>query len=98
MIDNAARFLVLGYGFNDQQLETHLRPQLTKGLPAAILTKGLSNNAEEVIKASPSTIALSEAEEGGKTGTLLTTPTNQVFYPDIALWDLGTLISEVLQP
>lgn len=32
-IDRAGRFLVLGYGFNDDHLETHLSPSIKGGKP-----------------------------------------------------------------
>ena len=46
-IDKASRFLIIGYGFNDDHLETHLSPQLRNGRPGLILTHSLSNNAEK---------------------------------------------------
>jgi hypothetical protein len=41
-IDKASRFLILGFGFNDAHLQTHLDPKLRNGAPALVLSRGLS--------------------------------------------------------
>jgi hypothetical protein len=59
-IDLASGFLVIGYGFNDDQLETHLRPQLAAGKPCLILTKSLTAKAQHVVVDHLSVLALTE--------------------------------------
>lgn len=41
-IDKASRFLILGFGFNDAHLQTHLDPRLRHGTPALVLSRSLS--------------------------------------------------------
>lgn len=41
-IDKASRFLILGFGFNDAHLQTHLDPRLKNGAPALVLSRSLS--------------------------------------------------------
>lgn len=95
-IDNAARLLVVGYGFNDQQLETHLRDQLKRGIPCVVITRSLSANAVTLIKEVPTMIVLSQAKTGG--GTQLDYNGNQFHYPDIDLWDLKEFLRQALTP
>jgi SIR2-like domain len=95
-IDKAARFLVIGFGFNDQQLETHLRPQIKSGRPCLIITKSLSSNASAIVQYSNSVIALSEPLTDGPPGTVVSTSSGESFFPGTSLWDLETFLSEVL--
>jgi hypothetical protein len=44
-IDRASRFLILGYGFNDDHLETHLKPKLRAGRPTLLITLQVSEAA-----------------------------------------------------
>jgi hypothetical protein len=96
-VDRAARFLVLGFGFNDQQLETHLRPRIRTGRPCVIMTKVLTPSAAAVVRFSPDVLALSEGELAGRKGTALTTDRTSLFYPDVSLWNLATFLEEVLK-
>lgn len=48
-IDRATRFLILGYGFNDDHLETHLSPAIYSGKPTLLLTHSLSSNAFKIV-------------------------------------------------
>jgi hypothetical protein len=93
-IDNAACFLVIGYGFNDQQLETHLRTQLKRGIPCVVLTRSISSNALSLMGEVPSMIVLSQPKGG--TGTQLDCNGTQVLYPDIQLWELGEFVQQSL--
>ena len=95
-IDRAARFLIIGYGFNDRQLETHLRPRLQSGAPAIILTKSLTPNAQKVVTNCQNVVALTEGSSASTAGTYLHIEGQQVFYKGINLWDLSSFISEVI--
>jgi hypothetical protein len=96
-IDKAARFLILGFGFNDQQLETHLRPQIKSGRPCLIMTKVLSANASAVIQSANSVLALSEGAARGSRGTIVTSSSGETFFPGLSFWDLQSFLSEVLK-
>ena len=63
-INAAARFLLIGYGFNDDHLETHLRPKIQSGTPSLILTYALSENAKTIIANIPSVIAIEQHPDG----------------------------------
>ena len=95
-IDRAARFLIIGYGFNDHQLETHLRPKLQSGARAIILTKTLTPNARQVVTDFPDVVALTEGNIASIAGTHLEMGGQNHFYQDIHLWDLANFISEVI--
>lgn len=44
-IQEAKSILIIGYGFNDEQLEVHLLNKLREGVPALVITKVLTPNA-----------------------------------------------------
>jgi len=95
-IDQASRFLVIGYGFNDEHLQTHLQPKLCDGKPAVLLTRTLSEKVQGLIRRWPGMTALSRGENGY--GTTVTTQSEVCVFPDVDLWDLGSLVDEVLTP
>ena len=95
-IDRASRFLVIGYGFNDDHLQTHLVPRISDGVPTLILTHGLSGKASQIARTSPSVIALTCSDDGR--GTVVMTNGSSEVVPDSMMWDLGGFVEEVLQP
>lgn len=95
-IDQAARFLIIGYGFNDQQLETHLRPRLQGGAQAIILAKTLTPNAQQVVADFPNVIALTEGSNTSEPGTHVHMKGQDFYYQDIFLWDLSNFVFEVI--
>lgn len=91
-IDSAQRYIIIGYGFGDDHLETHLIQQLNAGKPALILTYSLSKKAKELVqKCNRITAIVSDGADGSK---VVTASEEQVF-PDINLWDLKTMLKEV---
>ena len=97
-IDRASRFLIVGYGFNDDHLETHLTPSIKSGIPTLLLTHTLSPNAKKLALECANVVALERCVIGGAEGTSITVNKAEFQIPDLALWDLGTFISEVLEP
>ena len=97
-IDKAARFLVIGYGFNDDHLETHLKPKIAAGTPTVLLTWELSPNALALAQSHDNIIAIDHTEVAGKIGTRVILKRTAHAIPDKNLWDLGSFISEVLEP
>lgn len=95
-IDRASRFLVIGYGFNDDQLEQHLRAQLRLGYPALIITRSLSPNATRLLADHHSASALSRDVSGSVEGTLYQNGSQSHFFPSVNLWDLEVFSKEVL--
>ena len=47
-IQESTSILIIGYGFNDEQLEVHLLNKLRQGVPALIITKVLTPNATRI--------------------------------------------------
>lgn len=97
-IDRASRFLFLGYGFNDDHLETHLSPAIKGGKPTLMLSRTLTPNAAAIALAYPNVTALEHYEEAGAAGTRMTFNKAQQFLPALALWDVHSFIDEVLEP
>ncbi len=97
-IDKASRFLIIGYGFNDDHLETHLTPRIRSGVPTLLLTHSLSENALKLARENANVIAAQYAAADGREGSLMFVNKTEEFVPDLALWDLGVFISKVLEP
>jgi hypothetical protein len=47
-IQEAKAILIVGYGFNDEQLEVHLLNKLREGVPTLVITKVLTANATRI--------------------------------------------------
>lgn len=97
-IDRASRFLIIGYGFNDDHLETHLSPAIKGGKPTLMMSRSLSSKAEALAVTHSNVIALAHAKNDGVEGTRVIINKNQYFSPGIALWDVNSLIAEALEP
>lgn len=94
-IDRASRYLIIGYGFNDEHLQTHLEPKLCEGRPAILVTRTLSAKAASLMQKSPGLIAISRS---ATKGTLATTAAGAFEFPDSEMWDIENLVQEVLTP
>lgn len=97
-IDKAARFLIIGYGFNDDHLETHLKPKIVSGTPTLLITFELSPNALALAQAHQNIIAIERAVIEGRHGSRVFLNRTAHEIPDKNLWDLGSFVSEVLEP
>lgn len=96
-IDQAARLLILGYGFNDDHLETHLSDRLRRGTPCLTLVKALTENATKVIAESPAMTALSE-DPANPDGFVCTKRSGSAHFPGGPLWRLATFTQHILKP
>jgi hypothetical protein len=94
-IDNASRYLIIGYGFNDEHLQTHLEPRLHEGKHALLVTRSLSPKAASLIPKAPNLVAISQS---ATKGTLATTAAGAFEFPDSEMWDVANLVQEVLTP
>lgn len=97
-IDRASRFLVLGYGFNDDHLETHLSPCIRGGKPTLMLTRSLSTVARQLALMHTNVIALEYAEVAGVAGTTVIVEQKEFFFPGVGMWDVDSFVTEVLEP
>lgn len=95
-IDKARRFLIIGYGFNDDHLETHLTPRIKSGAKTVILTYALSGKAREIAIENKNVIAAEFYEESGTAGARFIIDGVEIFYPGIDFWDLDGFVRGVL--
>ena len=98
-IDACCRLFCVGYGFNDDHLQVHLRDKMRAGTPTLILTRSLSKSALDLIAQSSGAIAVSNNPEDptGSTIVVVTANDSEVIQAP-PLWDLAVLIDEVLSP
>ena len=95
-IDKARRLLIIGYGFNDDHLETHLTPRIKSGVKTVILTYGLSAKARDIAISNKNVIAAEFHEEAGTEGARFIIDGAEIFYPGINYWDLDGFVNGVL--
>ena len=94
-IDNSKKIVFIGYGFNDNHLETHLNNACNLNKPMLIITRTLSENGKSFLKKNSNTMALEYYQEGDEKGTVIHWQGGSMRIKDIALWDLGFLIGEI---
>lgn len=95
-IDQAQRLLIIGYGFNDDHLETHLTPRIKSGVKTVILTYGLSSKAKKISLENKNILAIEYGAEAGVEGSRVIVDGAEFFYPDLDYWDLDGFINGVL--
>lgn len=91
-IDSAQRYIIIGYGFGDDHLETHLVRQLNNGKPALLLTHSLSAKAEHLIKSCKHITAICCES---LTHTKVVTQSEDIIIKDYNLWDIREMLKEV---
>src|SRR5690606_15918961 len=91
-IDRARRLLIIGYGFNDDHLETHLTPRIASGVKTVMLTHELSAKARRISVDNINVISIEHSKEGGVEGSNVIAKGIQVFFPGIAYWDLEKFV------
>lgn len=96
-IDRASRFLILGYGFNDDHLQTHLSPSIRDGTPTLVLTHSLSPNGAQLLADAPAMTVIT-CDPKTDPGALVHTKDGTSAFNDGNIWDLGDFITEVLEP
>lgn len=94
-IDNASAILCIGYGFNDDHLQTHLTTKIKSGIKTLILTRSLSDNAREVVSESSNCKAL--VLNKNPQGTIVVSNSEDAFIPDVNWWDIEYFVKEVLE-
>jgi hypothetical protein len=93
-VDAAARFLIVGYGFNDDHLETHLKPALESGKPALLITRDVTPTAEAVVKGCSNVLAIERRDTDNRSRVFSAAGSDTV---DLNLWDLGSFVTEVFR-
>ncbi|MBU3206973.1 SIR2 family protein [Clostridium algidicarnis] len=94
-IDNASRYVTIGYGFNDEHLETHLITQIKKGKKILIVTYELSATATEIVNNYDNVYACYYGNEKGIDGTYVKIKKDKKFISGKELWDIEKLVEEV---
>lgn len=94
-IDDANSLIIIGYGFNDVHLQTHITEKLKQGTKGIIITRTLSNNAENIINESQNVTALSRKNGQETPGTLITNKSSTDFIPDVDWWDIENFVKGV---
>lgn len=95
-IDRARGFFIVGYGFNDDHLETHLTPRIKSGIRTVILTHSLSLKAKKMSLENKNVVAIEFRDAEGVEGANVIVDGAEVFYPDVDFWDLGGFVNGVL--
>lgn len=95
-ITRANRLLIIGYGFNDDHLETHLTPRINSGVETVILTRSLSDKAREIAIKNKNVTAAEFHEEDGVAGARFIIDGAEIFYPNIEYWDVNGFVKGVL--
>ncbi len=93
-LKRASRLLIIGYGFNDDHLQTHLVRRIEEGTPTLILTQSTSKKVVRLAMESPSCICLSKPSASA--GFEMVTKGHQFEGDETDWWDLGILANEVL--
>lgn len=93
-IKQAGRLLVVGYGFNDDHLQTHLVRRIQNGTPTLILNQLASSKVEHLAEEAPRCVCLSEPT--ASPGVAMVTKAHRFEHRGHDLWDLGVLARELL--
>lgn len=93
-IKQAVRLLVVGYGFNDDHLQTHLLRKIQCGMPTLILNRFVDDRIKKLAQESPRCICLSQTSVSA--GVAMTTKGDQWDRKGCDLWDLSVLATELL--
>jgi hypothetical protein len=95
LVDEAGRFLILGYGFNDDHLETRLARRVGEGVKTLILCRDLSARAKELLGRNAGVLGI-ERIDTHRSRVFIDKQEFELPIPD--LWDLNVFIDEVPEP
>lgn len=93
-IDNASALLFVGYGFNDDHLQTHIREQVQR-IPTVVISRQITDNAREYISTSDLAIGI-EAGDADQNTSRVTTHSGEMQL-DKPIWQIDTFMKEVLR-
>lgn len=92
-IDQAGRYIFIGYGFNDDHLETHIRSVTNISKPILIITHSLTTNAQLLIEENSNIMAITCSSTG--LGSYINWRTEEIEIPGKDLWSVDNLIKEI---
>lgn len=93
-LKKASRLLIVGYGFNDDHLQTHLIKRIHDGTPTLILNRSVSPKIVKLARESPHCVCLSGP--ASSPGVKVVTKDQQFEILGQDLWDIRVLAKEVL--
>jgi hypothetical protein len=93
-INRAGRLLVVGYGFNDDHLQTHLVRKIQDGTPTLILNQAASSKVVHLAEHAPRCVCLWSPTP--LAGVAMVTNGGRFEREGPELWDLGVLAKELL--
>ena len=91
-IDRASALLFIGYGFNDDHLQTHIVDRIPQ-VPTVIVSKDLTDPAREHLRLNSSAVGIESGANLNESHVIRGTSKISI---DKALWDLEYLVKEVL--
>ena len=94
-INDASKFLIIGYGFNDNHLEVHLKNKISSGTPTVLMTHSLTDNAKAYQASNSSMISL-EYNPRDPTGTIVYMNGSTIEISDKNMWDVEEFAKEVM--
>lgn len=93
-INEASKFLIIGYGFNDNHLEVHLKKKILSGTPTVLMTRSMSDNAKEYQNNSTSMISMEH--NNCSSGTIVHINGSTIEFPNTDMWDVEGFSREVM--
>ncbi len=96
-IDLARHYLIIGYGFADSHLETHLAAAIRGGKRTLILTHGLSDKAASIVAECPNTVAITARPKDSSTAQIVHSTGTRATL-DSPVWDLSEFVTKFLKP
>lgn len=91
-IDKAAALLFIGYGFNDEHLQTHLRTRFSE-IPSVVISRSLTPSAREYMGLNSAAVSIEKGETPDSCRMMR--GANLLEMP-LPLWNLDDLVKEVL--
>ncbi len=95
-VDESRGLLILGYGFNDDHLETHIRTRIAAGIPCVMLTRSLTANTLTQVQKYPSIMAV-DASPDDENSTRIHFQGQIVKLANQRIWDIDGFVSGVMQ-
>jgi len=98
-IDNASRFLFIGYGFNDQHLEEYIKRKLiTQGCKGLIVTRDSNPRIESLLREASNLWLVCKVQDADSDGTRIFNKqySGWLSLPLRRLWDIGQFTTQIL--
>lgn len=91
VINNASSFLCIGYGFNDEQIQTGIMSQVQTGKPIVVVTKAISEKATKLLMNNSTNFIVVEEEPSKPNSTCFIVDKNY-YHLDGTYWTIDGLL------